>query len=60
MPRRDGPSHPEMPLASVGAGAPATSDPALEEILVDRLIDRMEERLRHHAMRHLGVTGGLT
>ena len=35
-------------------------DPLREEILLDRLLDRFEERLREQAIRHLGLTGGLT
>jgi hypothetical protein len=43
-----------------GSVVPPMIDPLRDEMLLDRLLDRFEERLREQAIRHLGVTGGLT
>ena len=53
-------SRTEPPVPSTSESAPAMPDPLREEILLDRLLDRFEERLREQAIRHLGLTGGLT
>ena len=59
-PRASGHARIDAPFASFAGTAPTLPDPTREDVLLDRLLDRFEERLREHAIRHLGFTGGLT